>query len=173
MKKILTILITTVILLSTLITSFAANNAEAYTTDKPNARFSEEKKLICVEESRIDLGGNLLTERNIAGISYLDVKFWFYDMGESGGKHAYEVQMEASGTPDVTISYSKFSAKPKNNKTYLDSVLFHPNLNIVSDAIYYEYPDAGPTSPTCSVKATIITNMGTTNVPAKTLKSPK
>ena len=136
-------------------------------------------KFLAKEEFYVDLDGNEVNPYNRININGLVlVTYAFYDMGyHNDNEPAYEVQMTAkvvsSKYPDATLNYSKFSIKPKNNKKWLDSELFHSNLKTVSDSIYYSYPGGGPKNPTVSAKSEFASNKyGVCKVASKTIKKP-
>lgn len=168
MKKFLSIIYAIVLTLSMSMVCFA-NTGPAVQVGAGNP---SQKKVVDIQKVRYDLNGNEIPE-NAKAVKWVDVTFAFYDMGSKGEKKAYEVQMTAvASDADIVITYTTFYAKPKNNKEWFENSIKWNNVHSAGDAIYYEYPDAGPAIPKCSVKATITTNYGVNVGPTKTLSGP-
>lgn len=181
LKRLVTFLLVFALSLSIVVPSFAfetTSTNEIRILNKEDFA-GRQGKMLAKEQFYVDLDGNEVNPFNRIEINGLVlVTYAFYDMGfHNDTEPAYEVQMIAkvmsSKYPDATLNYSKFSIKPKNNKKWLNSELFHSDLKTVSDSIYYSYPGKGPKNPTVSAKSEFASNKyGVCKVASKTIRKP-
>lgn len=174
-KKVLSVLCAITLLLSSSMVALAAETEPATIPQTKEA--SAQGTLVDVVYFSIDGNGEVKTsETPISTYAWLDDRitgsFSFYDLGMKNGNHYYETHMSAVAIDDVTFSYAKFSAKPKNNTKYIDSETHPKHTAFANDVIQYYYTGDGPTSPTVSVKASFTTSAGTYKIAAHTLKNP-
>lgn len=140
---------------------FAAPNnegQEAFIVTKEDIKPNAQRTLLSTTYSVIDKEGNIRKRPNAR--SY-DIGDWaivthnFYDRGYESVKnsHFYEVDMTATLiVSDASFSKSIFSVKPKGNKKYLDSTLYHSGSRAIADSIYYGYSGDGPSNPSVYAK---------------------
>jgi hypothetical protein len=163
-RRICVLMISFILLMSMSITAFAGQDSqEAFLVSKEDISSDAQRVLIKTSYFALDKEGDLREIPDISSYSldlgdYAVVTHTFYDMGYDASKdsHFYEVQMKATLiVADKTISKSVFSIKPKNNKKYMDSTLYHSMKTSIGDTIYYGYAGQGPDSPYVYAKENI------------------
>lgn len=163
-------------------TAFAMENVDSASVVVCSENQSESRVLVDQSFYMIDQEGNCEEVSEAQTVATIPddavlVMFSFYDMGISGGKQSYEVEMTAQCVDtDIYFTYSTLYVKPENNSDWFESPIKHEaylKKRTVGDSIYYTYPNSGPSTPTVQVKATLTFNKGTYSIPAHTLSNPK